>query len=243
MSDTSQSLSHSRWHGKYHVVFVPKRRRKSLDGPIRKARGAIFHELARQKACRIIAGHVMPDHGQRCIESPPNYSVASGIGFLKGKSAIAMARQLSGRERHFTGEHFWARGYAVSTVGFALEHVRAYIRDQQSADEEGRFERKSQHPHVLAKTHVVRSTAFEAVLLIKPPALPGVSDSCLARFCLSDDLQSPTHHLFNHYNRHGLFMGWNSGSAGYEYGLTQEDFRQHIGVEGDHACDSASRRR
>lgn len=139
MSDTSQSLSHSRWHGKYHVVFVPKRRRKALFGNIRKALGPIFHELARQKACRIIAGHVMSDHGHRCIEIPPKHAVAAVIGFLKGKSAIAIARQFSGRERNFTGEHFWAHGYAVSTVGFALEQVRAYIRDQEQADEQGRF--------------------------------------------------------------------------------------------------------
>ena len=139
MSDTSQSLSHARWNCKYHVVFVPKRRRKTLYGTIRKALGAIFHELARQKECRIIEGHLMPDHVHICIEIPPKHSVASVIGFLKGKSAIAIARQLSRRERNFTGEHFWARGYAVSTVGFELEQVRAYIRDQQSADEEGRF--------------------------------------------------------------------------------------------------------
>jgi len=175
MSDTSQSLSHARWNCQYHVVFVPKRRRKSLYGKIRQALGAIFHALARQKACRIIAGHLMPDHVHRGIEIPPKHAVASGIGFLQGNSAIAIARQLSGRERNFTGEHCWARGYAVSTVGFELEQVRAYIRDQQRADEEGRFERKSQHQHTWAKTHV-RLTAFEAALLIKPPALPGVSD-------------------------------------------------------------------
>ena len=139
MSEAYQSLTHSRWNGKYHVVFVPKRRRKALFGNIRKALGPIFHAWARQKACRIIEGHVMPDHVHRCIEIPPKYSVASVIGFLKGKSAIAIARQFSGRERNFTGEHFWARGYAVSTVGFELEQVRAYIREQEQADGEGRF--------------------------------------------------------------------------------------------------------
>ena len=139
MSDTYQSLSPSRWHCKYHVVCVPKRRRKNLYGNIRKARGAMFHERARQKACRILAGHLLLDHVHRCIAIPPKPAVASVIGFLKGKSAIAIARQFSGRERNFTGEHFWARGYAVSTVGFELEQVRAYIREQESADEEGRF--------------------------------------------------------------------------------------------------------
>ena len=139
MSDTSQSLAHSRWHGKYPVVFVPQRRRQALFGHMRKALGPIFHALARQKACRILEGHVMPDHVHICIEIPPKYAVASVIGFLKGKSAITIARQLSGRERTCTGEHFWARGYAVSTVGFELEQVRASIREQEQADDQGRF--------------------------------------------------------------------------------------------------------
>jgi putative transposase len=139
MSDRYQSLSHSRWHCKYHVVFVPKRRTKTLYGDIRKALGPICHELARQKECRILEGHRMPDHVHMCIEIPPKHAVASMIGFLKGKSVIAIARQCSGRERNVTGEHFWARGYAVSTVGFEREQVRAYIREQEHGDEEGRF--------------------------------------------------------------------------------------------------------
>ena len=139
MSDTYQSLSHSRWICNYHVVFVPKRRRKALFGNIRKELGAIFHELARQKECRIIEGHLMPDHVHMCIAIPPKHSVSSVIGFLKGKSALAIARQWGGRERNFTGEHFWARGYCVSTVGFELEQVRAYIREQEGSDEQGLF--------------------------------------------------------------------------------------------------------
>jgi putative transposase len=95
--------------------------------------------LARQKECRIVEGHLMPDHVHMCIEVPPKYSVASVIGFLKGKSAIAIAREFGGRERNFNGEHFWARGYAVSTVGFELEQVRRYIREQEAADEQGHF--------------------------------------------------------------------------------------------------------
>jgi putative transposase len=139
MSDTSQSLSPSRWNGKDHVVFVPKRRREALFGNIRKALGAIFPALARQKACRLIEGHVMPEHVPMCIEIPPKHAGASVIGFLKGQRAIAIARQFRGRERNLTGAHFWARGDAVSTVGFALEHVRAYIREQEQADDQGRF--------------------------------------------------------------------------------------------------------
>ena len=81
----------------------------------------------------------MPDHVHICIEIPPKYAVASVIGFIKGKSALAIARRFGGRERNFVGEHFWARGYAVSTVGFELEQVKAYIRDQDTNDEAGRF--------------------------------------------------------------------------------------------------------
>ena len=139
MSEPYQSLSHSKWNCKYHIVFIPKRRRKMVFGQIRKQLGPIFHELARQKECRILEGHLMPDHVHMCIEIPPKFPVASIIGFLKGKSAIAIARQFAGKERNFTGEHFWARGYAVSTVGFELEQVRAYIREQEANSEEGRF--------------------------------------------------------------------------------------------------------
>ena len=134
MSDLYQSLSHSKWDCKYHVVFVPKRRRKALYGSIRKAIGPLFHELARQKECTILEGHVMVDHIHMLIMIPPKYAVASAIGFLKGKSAIAIARRFSGKERNFTGEHFWARGYAVSTVGFETDQIRKYIKDQEEED-------------------------------------------------------------------------------------------------------------
>jgi len=138
MSELYQSLSHSKWDSKYHVVFVPKFRRKVLYGDIRKHLGAIFHELARQKECRIIEGHMPRDHVHMCIEIPPKHAVSSVIGFLKGKNAIAIARQ-SGKKQNVTGESFWARGYAVSTVGFELESVRKYIQEQEEADQSGRF--------------------------------------------------------------------------------------------------------
>lgn len=134
MENSYQSLAHSRWDCKYHVVFVPKRRRRQLYEQIRRQLGAIFHALARQKECQILEGHVMPDHVHMCLAIPPKYAVAQVIGFLKGKSAIAIARQFGGKERNFTGEHFWARGYAVSTVGFELEQIRAYIRKQDDED-------------------------------------------------------------------------------------------------------------
>ena len=97
MAELYQSLSHSKWDCKYHVVFVPKRRRKAIFGQARRQLGAIFHALARQKECQIIEGHLMPDHVHMCIAIPPKHPVASVIGFLKGKSAIAIAR-LSGKE-------------------------------------------------------------------------------------------------------------------------------------------------
>ena len=141
MENDYRSLAHSKWDCKYHVIFVPKRRRCQLYGQIRRQLGAIFHALARQKECQIIEGHVRPDHVHMCIAIPPKVAVAQVIGFLKGKSAIAIARQFGGKERNFTGEHFWARGYAVSTVAFELEQVRAYIRkqDDEDPDEGGKF--------------------------------------------------------------------------------------------------------
>jgi putative transposase len=117
-------------------VFVPKRRRKVLFGKTRRHLGEILHALARQKESQILDGHLMPDHMHMCIAIPPKPPVASVIGFLKGKSAIAVAR-MCGKERNFTGEHFWARGYAVSAVGFELEQVRQYIREQEEADGNG----------------------------------------------------------------------------------------------------------
>ena len=133
MSDYG-SLRHSRWDCKYHVVFIPKFRRKQLFGRVRKYLGPVFHELARQKESRIIQGHMMPDHVHMCICIPPKYSVSQVIGYLKGKSAIAVACQFGGRKRNFNGESLWARGYAVSTVGFELEQVRRYIREQSERD-------------------------------------------------------------------------------------------------------------
>lgn len=133
------SLSHSKWNCKYHLVFIPKKRRKAFFGSIRKEVGSIFRELAQQKGCNIIEGHTMPDHVHICLEIPPKYAVSSIIGYIKGKSAIAIARRFLQKDRNFVGEHFWARGYAVSTVGFELEAIKKYIREQEANDETGRF--------------------------------------------------------------------------------------------------------
>lgn len=130
-----QSLSHTRWDCKYHVVFIPKRRKKKVFGALRRHLGEIFHELAGHKESRIVEGHVMPDHIHICLSIPPKYSVSNVVGYLKGKSAIAIARRFGGRKQNFTGEVFWARGYFVSTVGLDEEMVRAYIRHQEEVDE------------------------------------------------------------------------------------------------------------
>lgn len=129
MSNLYQSLSHSKWNCKYHLIFVPKRRKSTIYGKIRNELRKILHELAEQKESRITEGKLSPDHIHMCIEIPPKYAVASVIGFLKGKSAIAIAR-MQGRDRNYTGAHFWARGYAVSTVGFDEEIIKKYIREQ-----------------------------------------------------------------------------------------------------------------
>ena len=129
-----ESLGHSRWDCKYHVVFVPKYRKSELYGKIRRFLGPVFHELARQRGSTIIEGHLVGDHVHILMKIPPKYAVAEVIGYMKGKSAIAIARQFGGRKRNFNGERFWARGYAVSTVGFEEEQTRAYIRNQQRLD-------------------------------------------------------------------------------------------------------------
>jgi putative transposase len=116
------------------VVFVPKFRKKELYGKIRAYLRETFHELASQKGCRIMEGHEAVDHVHMLISIPPKYAVAEIVGYIKGKSAIAVARQFSGRKRNFNGECFWARGYAVSTVGFDEEMVRAYINQQENFD-------------------------------------------------------------------------------------------------------------
>lgn len=134
MSTTYQSLSHTKWDCKYHVVFTPKYRKKALWGTARKDLGTIFHQLATQKGCEILEGHVMPDHVHMLVKIPPKYAVSSIIGFLKGKSTIALLRKYSRKERNFTGEHFWSRGYGVSTVGFNEEQIRKYIQEQEGSD-------------------------------------------------------------------------------------------------------------
>ena len=127
-------LRHSVWEYKYHLVWIPKGRRKVLYGQLRRELGEVFHELARQKECRIEEGHMLLDHVHVLMSIPPKYAVAQVVGFLKGKSAIHIARVFSGRRRNFVGQRFWARGYYVSTVGKDEQTVCKYIKEQEATD-------------------------------------------------------------------------------------------------------------
>jgi putative transposase len=129
-----QTLSHTKWQCKYHVVFIPKYRRKVLYGQLRSYLGDVFRELARQKESRIEEGHLQADHVHMLLSIPPKYAVAQVVGYLKGKSAIPIARTYGGRQQNFVGEHFWARGSFGSTVGHAEEAVRRDIRAQEAED-------------------------------------------------------------------------------------------------------------
>ena len=129
-----QSLRHSKWECKYHVVFIPKYRRKVVSGQLRRHLGEVFRELARQQESVIVEGHLQADHVHMLLSIPPKYAVAQVVGYLKGKSAIHIARTYGGRERNFVGEHCWARGYWVSTVGRNEAEVRRYIREQEAED-------------------------------------------------------------------------------------------------------------
>ena len=132
--DEPKTLNHSKWECKYHVVFIPKYRRESLYKELRPKIGAVFRELARRKGCEIEEGHVMVDHVHKMISIPLKYAVSQVVGYIKGKSAIHIARTYQNRKRNFVGAHFWARGYFVSTVGRDEAVVREYIRNQEQED-------------------------------------------------------------------------------------------------------------
>jgi putative transposase len=130
-----KTLQHTEWECKYHVIFIPKYRRKVLYGQLRRHLGEVFRRLARQKESEIEEGRMMADHVHMMIAIPPKYSVAQVIGFIKGKSAIYIARHFGERRRNFVGHHFWARGYFVSTVGRDEGVIRRYIRRQEVEDQ------------------------------------------------------------------------------------------------------------
>ncbi len=133
--DETESLAHTRWECKYHIVWIPKGRRKVLYGHLRKHLGGVLRELARQRECTVEEGHLLADHVHMLISIPPKYGVAQVVGYLKGKSAIHIARSYLGRRQNFTGQHFWARGYYVSTVGRDEAAIRKYIREQEVEDQ------------------------------------------------------------------------------------------------------------
>ena len=133
--DDIQSLSHTVWDCKYHVVWIPKRRRRVLFSGIRRDLVDVFRELARRKESEILEGSLRPDHVHVYLSIPPKYAVCQVVGFIKGKSAIHIARTYGGRARNFAGQHFWARGYFASTVGRDEKVIREYIRKQEAEDE------------------------------------------------------------------------------------------------------------
>jgi putative transposase len=133
--DDYESLSHTKWECLYHVVFIPKCRRRTLYGGLRKHLGEVFRRLAEQKESRVEEGHLMRDHVPMMLPSPPKNAVSQVVGFIKGKSAIHLARVYGERKRSFIGLSFWARGYFVSTVGRDEEVIGAYIRNQEVEDE------------------------------------------------------------------------------------------------------------
>jgi len=129
-----QSQAHVRWYCRYHLVFVPKYRKKAIFGQLRKGIGRILRELCEQSGVELVEGHAMADHVHLCVSIPPKFSVANTVGKLKGKSAIRIHREYLGKGRNFSGFHFWARGYCVSTIGLDEHVVRKYIRAQEAEE-------------------------------------------------------------------------------------------------------------
>ena len=138
MKRSTDNLRHTRWECKYHVVFIPKYRKKSIYGWVRKELGPIIRDLAQQKESVVEEGHLMADHVHMLLSIPPKYSVSGVVGFIKGKSAIAIARNFMDRAKNFVGQNFWARGYYVSTVGRDEAQIREYIREQEKEDNRAR---------------------------------------------------------------------------------------------------------
>jgi len=126
-----QSQAHVKWDCKYHVVILPKYRRKVLYGRMRRGVGQILRDLCRQKDIELVEGKAMPDHVHMLLSVPPRYSIAMTIGYLKGKSATRIHRELLHTKGTLFGRSFWARGYCVSTVGLDEGQVRRYIREQE----------------------------------------------------------------------------------------------------------------
>ena len=170
-----RSLNHSKWACQYHVVFIPKYRKKAIYGSLRRHLGGVLRELARQRESEVEEGHLLADHVHMLVSIPPKYSVAQVIGYMKGKSAIHIAREFAGRSRSFVGQHFWARGYFVSTLGRDERAIRAYIRAQEQEDrrqEQLRLDETATRRVAQVAAQWPRPAALSGSQL-KPPALPG----------------------------------------------------------------------
>ena len=135
MANKTDSLAHTKWMCKYHIVFTPKYRRKIIYNQIRKDIGEIMHELCKYKGVEIIEGHMMPDHVHMLLSIPPKYSVSSVMGYLKGKSALMIFERHANLKYKYGNRHFWCEGYYVSTVGLNEETIKKYIAEQEQRDQ------------------------------------------------------------------------------------------------------------
>ena len=129
-----RSLSHTKWDCKYHLIWIPKYRKKVLFGSLRKYVGDVFRELVLQKESKVLEGHLMGDYVHMLVSIPPKYTVFQVVGYIKGKSAIHIARTYAGHRHNFIGQNFWARGYFLSTVGRDEDTIQKYIKSQEDAD-------------------------------------------------------------------------------------------------------------
>ena len=128
------SLSHTRWNCKYHIVFIPKYRRKEIYGQIKSDIGKILRTLCEYKEVEIIEAHAMKDHIHMLVMIPPKLAVSSFMGYLKGKSSLMIFERHANLKYKYGNRNFWAKGYFVSTVGLKDEVVREYIRNQELED-------------------------------------------------------------------------------------------------------------
>ena len=128
------SLSHSKWRCKYHIVFAPKYRRKEIYGDIRKDIGVILRKLSEQKNVEIIEVELCPDHVHMLVSIPPNLSVSQVVGYLKGKSSLMIFDRHANLKYRYGNRHFWCRGYYVDTVGKNEKKIAEYIREQLQSD-------------------------------------------------------------------------------------------------------------
>ena len=135
MANKTDSLAHTKWMCKYHIVFMPKYRRKIIYNQIRKDIGEIMQELCKYKGVEIIEGHMMPDHVHMLLSIPPKYSVSSVMGYLKGKSALMIFERHANLKYKYGNRHFWCEGYYVSTVGLNEETIKKYIAEQEQRDQ------------------------------------------------------------------------------------------------------------